>query len=137
MIICLNAKNQEYVVSGSREKCITVGCIQIWQSKQAKKIEENQGVCGCWEPLSEDICWFSQNHHLRNFEGLRGDISFNFKDFWGDLASPFYFALFILSPFSEKLQRCHHDLEKALFTNSCIMDLHVKQATTLAKNSSI
>ena len=28
MIICLNARNQENVLGGSREKCITRGCIQ-------------------------------------------------------------------------------------------------------------
>ena len=50
-------------------------------SKQAKKIKGNRGVCGCWEPLSEDIWGISQNHNLRNFEEFRGDISFNFKDF--------------------------------------------------------
>ena len=30
MIICLNARNQENILSGSREKCITYGCIQGW-----------------------------------------------------------------------------------------------------------
>ena len=30
MIICLNARNQENVLSGFREKCITGGCIQGW-----------------------------------------------------------------------------------------------------------
>ena len=106
-------------------------------SKQGKEIERNRGVLGCWEPLSDDIWGFSQNHNSRSSEEFRGDILLNFKDIWGDLASPFYFALFIfLSPFSEKLQ-CYHDLEKVLFTSSCSMELHVKQATALAKNSSI
>ena len=30
MIIYLNARNKENVLSGSREKCITGGCIQGW-----------------------------------------------------------------------------------------------------------
>ena len=30
MIICFNARNQESVLSGSREKCTTGGCIQGW-----------------------------------------------------------------------------------------------------------
>ena len=166
MIICLNARNQENVSSGSREKCITGACVQGWLGpiyiklqKQLYEIKmaaffsfcrictwtaqvlpfwKQKGKENRWEPLSDVIGGFSQNHNLKNFEEFRRDIWFNFKDFWGGLASTFYFALFIfLSPFSQKLQRYHHDLEKALFTNSCVMDLHVKQATTLAKNSSI
>ena len=111
---------------------------QRGEANRQRKSRGIRGVWGCWEPLSENIWGFSQNHNLRNFEEFRGDISFNSKDFWGGLASPLYFALFtFLLPFPEKLQLHHHDPEKYLFTNSCVMDLHVKQATTLAKNSSI
>ena len=45
------------------------------------KIKGNRVVWGCWEPLSEDIWGFFQNHNLRNSEVFRRDISFNFKDF--------------------------------------------------------
>ena len=51
------------------------------ENKQAKEMERNRGVWECWEPLSEDIWGFSQNHNLRNFEEFRGDILFNFKNF--------------------------------------------------------
>ena len=75
---------------------------------------------------------------FRSSEKVREEFQFSFKDCWGGLASLFCFALFIfLLLFPEKLQHYYHDLEKALFINSCIMDLQVKQVTRIAKNSSI
>ena len=40
MIICFNARNQENVLSGSREKCITGGCIQGWLGQIYIKLQK-------------------------------------------------------------------------------------------------
>ena len=40
MIICLNARNQENVLGGSREKCILGGRIQEWLGPIYIKLQE-------------------------------------------------------------------------------------------------
>ena len=98
------------------------------RSKQAKKIERNQGV---WGMLGTFIWWYLRiftKPLLGEFWGVSGKHSFHFKDFWGDLASCSYSALFIfLSPFSEIWYVIILIWKKPY---SCVMDLHVKQATT-------
>ena len=41
MILCLNTKIQENLLSGSREKCIRDGCIQGWLGPIYIKIQKH------------------------------------------------------------------------------------------------
>ena len=107
-----------FIYYGKRNYYVLINCI--------RHCSRGEFIQNYFKIFSFSLIW---DKNLRSYTGSKTPL---------DTSLPFYFSLFIfLSLFSEKFQHYRHDFKKALLTNSCVMDLNVKQATALAKNSSI